>query len=84
MAQMFENEDKSNGSVQSLLKESSKYQRGQYAIQLSFYKDKVYLHLQCKQIHYIENRVDFLCTFFSTFFLQVISLSLLVDNNNGR
>lgn len=50
MAQMFEREDKSNGSVQFLLKESSKYQKGQYAIQLIFYKGKVYLHLQGKQI----------------------------------
>lgn len=30
MAQMFEREDKSNGSVQFLLKESTKYQKGQY------------------------------------------------------
>ena len=51
MAQMFEREDKSNGSVQFLLKESSNYQRGQYATQLSFYEGKVYLHLQGKQIH---------------------------------
>lgn len=50
MAQMFEREDKSNGSVQFLLKESTKYQKGQYAIQLSYYKGKVYLHLQGKQI----------------------------------
>ncbi|XP_062609454.1 uncharacterized protein LOC134271238 [Saccostrea cucullata] len=46
MAQMFEREAKSNGSIQFLLKESTKYQKGQYAIQLSYYKGKVYLHLQ--------------------------------------
>lgn len=46
MAQMFEREDKSNGSIQFLLKESTKYKKGQYAIQLSYYKGKVYLHFQ--------------------------------------
>ncbi|XP_062584578.1 uncharacterized protein LOC134246262 [Saccostrea cucullata] len=46
MAQSFEREDKSNGTIQFVLKESTKYQRGQYAIQLSYYKGKVYLHLQ--------------------------------------
>ncbi|XP_062614627.1 uncharacterized protein LOC134276380 isoform X2 [Saccostrea cucullata] len=46
MSQSFEREDKSNGTTQFVLKESTRYQRGQYAIQLSYYKGKVYLHLQ--------------------------------------
>lgn len=50
MAQMFEREDKNNGSIQFLLKESTKYQKGQYAIQLSYYKCNVYLHLLGKLI----------------------------------
>nr|XP_011418019.2 uncharacterized protein LOC105321452 [Crassostrea gigas] len=44
--QSFEKEEKSNGNVQFVLKESTRYVRGQYAIQLSYYKGKVYLHLQ--------------------------------------
>lgn len=50
MAQIFEREDKINGRIQFLLKESTKYQNGQYVIQLSYCKGKVYLHLQGKQI----------------------------------
>uniref|UniRef100_A0A8W8ML09 Uncharacterized protein n=1 Tax=Magallana gigas TaxID=29159 RepID=A0A8W8ML09_MAGGI len=44
--QSFEKEEKSNGNVQFVLKESTRYARGQYAIQLSYYKGEVYLHLQ--------------------------------------
>ncbi|XP_052694500.1 uncharacterized protein LOC128172795 [Crassostrea angulata] len=44
--QSFEKEEKSNGNVQFVLKESTRYARGQYAIKPSYYKGKVYLHLQ--------------------------------------
>ncbi|XP_061171011.1 uncharacterized protein LOC133180530 [Saccostrea echinata] len=44
--QTFEKEEKSNGSIQFVLKESNKYVRGQYAVQMSYYRGKVYLHLQ--------------------------------------
>lgn len=44
--QSFEREEKPNGGVQFVLKESAKYVKGQYAIQLSFYKGEVYLHFQ--------------------------------------
>ncbi|XP_052691897.1 uncharacterized protein LOC128169904 [Crassostrea angulata] len=44
--QSFEKDEKSNGNVQFVLKESTRYARGQYAIKLSYYNGKVYLHLQ--------------------------------------
>ena len=46
--QSFEREEKANGGIQFVPKESTKYVKGQYAIQLSFYKGKVYLHIQGK------------------------------------
>nr|XP_022297863.1 uncharacterized protein LOC111107143 [Crassostrea virginica]XP_022297864.1 uncharacterized protein LOC111107143 [Crassostrea virginica] len=46
MAQLFEREDKPNGAIQFILKESRAYQKGQYAIQMSYYRGKVYLHFQ--------------------------------------
>ena len=46
--QSFEREEKANGGIQFVLKESTKYVKGQYAIKLSFYKGKVYLHIQGK------------------------------------
>jgi hypothetical protein len=48
MAQSFEREDKANGTIQFMVKESTQYQKGQYAIQLSYFKGKVYLHFQGK------------------------------------
>uniref|UniRef100_A0A8W8MJT2 Uncharacterized protein n=1 Tax=Magallana gigas TaxID=29159 RepID=A0A8W8MJT2_MAGGI len=38
--QSFEKEEKSNGNVQFVLKESTRYARGQYAIKPSYYKGK--------------------------------------------
>uniref|UniRef100_K1PT92 Uncharacterized protein n=1 Tax=Magallana gigas TaxID=29159 RepID=K1PT92_MAGGI len=48
--QSFEKEEKSNGNVQFVLKESTRYARGQYAIQLSYYKGK-----SCRSFNVLDN-----------------------------
>lgn len=80
--QSFEKEEKSNGNVQFVLKESTRYVRGQYAIQLSYYKGKVYLHLQGKW--YFElNNVNLQRQYWIYILKSCLSFNVL-DNNNGK